>query len=295
MRKLAAILVVAACLAGCRGEPPAVARLTVEPHDVQLGFPHLRQVRFNWQPIASLGPGAEGAAPVVFVHLLDREGKVLRTFDHPFPVAWQEGVPASYEVRLYQSALAPPLAAGRYRLSAGLYGAHGMRWPLAAGLRIARDEYEVAGVEVPPPGPGPRFGYSGAWLPSEPGGDRQLLARRWLAGVGAIEVRDLPGPGTIWLVLSIPDGKGEGEQMVFDAGANTPSVLVSGSCGGTETGLSGSGRHEVEVAVDPSAHGGVCELRLRPNFTLLVHGRPRRSVALDALAWAPGAPARPSS
>jgi hypothetical protein len=295
MRQLLAMLVVAACLAGCRGEPPAVARLSVDPHAVQLGFPDLREVRFGWQPVAGLG---DGASPVVFVHLLDRKGRVLRTFDHPFPGAWQEGVPVAYTVKLYQSALAAPLAAGRYRLTAGLYGAHGVRWPLEAGPLVARDEYQVAEVEVPPPGSGPHFAYSGAWLPSEPAGDRQLLARRWLAGGGSIQVRDLPGPGSVWLVLSIPDGKGEGEQVVFDAGANTPSVLVTGSCGGAETGLSGFGRHEVEVAVDGGAHGGVCELRLKPNFTLLVQGQPRRAVAVDTLAWAPGPPAgtaRPAS
>lgn len=289
MRTLAAILVVAVCLAGCRGEQPAVARLSVEPHDIQLGYPDLRPVRFNWQPVAPLG---QEGSPTVFVHLLDGKGKVLRTFDHPFPGVWQEGTPATYEVKLFQSALAQPLPAGRYRLTAGLYGAHGTRWPLAAGPLVARDEYQVATVEVPPPSAGPRFGYSGAWLPSEPAGDRQLLARRWLEGVGAIELRDMPGPGNVWLVLSIPDGKGDGEQVVYDAGANTPSILVSGSCGGAETGLSGAGRHEMEIAVDGGAsHGGVCELRLKPNFTLLVHGRPRRSVALDAIAWAPGPPA----
>ena len=112
MRQLSALVVVAACLAGCRGEPRPVARLGVEPHTVRLGFPELREVHFNWQPMSALG---DGGAPVVFVHLLDRQGKVLRTFDHPFPGAWQEGVPASYDVKLYQSALAKPLAPGPVR------------------------------------------------------------------------------------------------------------------------------------------------------------------------------------
>ncbi|HEY8021183.1 MAG TPA: hypothetical protein VIH93_08785 [Thermoanaerobaculia bacterium] len=279
----------AAALAGCRGESPAVARLSVEPHALALGFPELRSVRFNWQPTAALG---EGAAPVVFVHLLDAKGKVQRTFDHPFPGPWQEGVPASYEVKLYQSALAAPLAAGRYRLTAGLYGAHGMRWPLAAGPRVARDEYQVAEVDVPAAAAGPRFSYSGTWLPSEPVADRQVVTRRWLLGEGAIEVAGLPGPGSLWVVLSIPEGKEAGEQIIFDAGANTPSVMITGTCGGAETGFSGSGRKEIEIAAD-GAHGS-CTLRLKPNFTVLVHGRPRRSVALDALSWAPAAPAAAS-
>ncbi len=286
MRQHSSILLLAGCLAGClaaalagcRGEQPAVARLSVEPHAIALGFPDLLKVRFNWQPTAALG---DGVAPVVFVHLLDGKGKVQRTFDHPFPGAWQEGVPASYEIKLYQSALAEPLAAGRYRLTAGLYGDHGMRWPLAAGPRIARDEYEVAEVEVPAAAAGPHFDYVGAWLPSEPAGDRQLVARRWLLGEGSIKVRDQPGPGSVWLVLSIPEGKDAGEQIVFDRGANTPSVVVTGTCGGSESGLSGFGRHEVEVGAD----GASCEVHLKPNFTLLVHGRPRRSVSLETLSW----------
>jgi len=296
MRFLLAIAVVAGCLAGCRGEPPAVARLDVEPHAVRLAYPELRTVRFSWQPIAALG---DGGPPEVFVHLLDRHGRVVRTFDHPFPGPWQEGTPASYEVELYQSALAPALPAGRYRLTAGLYGrAGGARWPLEAGTPVARREYQVAEVDVPAASAAPRFSYAGPWLPAEPSGDRQVVARRWLAGAGTIQARALPGAGSLWLVLSIPDGQGAGERLVFDDGANTPSVVVSGSCGSGESGLSGPGRHEIDVPADGGAHAGVCELRLKPNFTLVAAGaRPaRRAVALETLAWSPGpppAPARP--
>jgi hypothetical protein len=295
-RQILAVAVLALVLAGCRGEPPAVARLSVEPRLVHLGFPDVRSIHVSWQPIAALG---DGAPPFVFVHLLDRHDRVLRTFDHPFPGAWQEGVPVSYDLKLFQSALATPLAPGHYRLTAGLYGAKGMRWPLAAGPKVGRLEYQVAEVEVPGGSPGPHVAYRGVWLPSEKGSDRQFLARRWLEGEGTIELRDLPGAGSVWLVLTIPEAQAGNERMVFDDGANAPAVLIDGSCGGAEAGLSGSGRHEIPVAADGSAHGGVCEIHLKPNFSMVSPGgRPERSVALDALAWMPGpadgSAARPS-
>ncbi len=147
--------------------------------------------------------------PTVFVHLLDRKGKVARTFDHPFPGAWQEGVPVAYDLKLYQSALAAPLAPGAYQVTAGLYGKDGKRWPLEAGEPVGRDEYKAFQVEVPPPGAGPRFAYSGAWL--ERAGGRPPGARPALAGGGGpIRLVDQRGPGSVWLVLQIPDGMAEG-------------------------------------------------------------------------------------
>ncbi|HXO21421.1 MAG TPA: hypothetical protein VOA87_16025 [Thermoanaerobaculia bacterium] len=271
--------------AGCRAKPPAVARLDVEPRQFQLGYPQLQELRFAWQTAAPLG--TDGGVPTVFVHLLDRHGKVQRTFDHAFPVPWQEGARVSYEVKIYQSALAPPLPAGRYRLTAGLYGGgRGERWPVDAGSEVARREYQVAEVEVPAAA-GPRVAYSSSWLPSEPGGDRQILARRWLSGEGTLRISGLRGPGAIWMVLRIPAANPPAEKLVSDDGSNAPSAVVGSGCGGVETGISGPGMHDIEVPVE-EAPGGTCEVRLRPNFHLVVRGSPRpRSISLENLAWAP--------
>lgn len=280
---------------GCGGAPEPVARLTAQPTTLKLGFPETRTVRFSWEPLAALAPqkGAAGR-PVVFVHLLDGEGEVVRTFDHPFPETWQPGKPVSYDVEIYQSALAPPLPPGPYRLTIGLYGAQsGERWPLeVAGGRepLPRSEYPLADVAIEGAGASPRFVFSPAWLPVEPGGDRQLLALRWLgADAGAIRAEGVRSAGTLLLALRIPAGDGAGESLQLAApAASVPSVLVSATCGGMESELSGPGPHRVEIPVSEPPADGVCEIRLQPNFRLRIQGAEKeRSVLLENVSWAP--------
>jgi len=154
----------------------------------------------------------------------------------------------------------------------------------------------VAQVQVPAKRRGPRFSFAGPWLPSEPGGSRQVLARRWLDGPGVLRVQGLSGAGSLWLVIKIPAGDGPGEKLVFDSPANTPSVVVSASCsGGMETGISGAGSREIEIPADATPADGRCEIHLRPNFHLRRVGIPgARSIALENVAWIPaGAGATP--
>src|SRR5262245_39249838 len=108
-----AVVSLAGWLAGCGGPQTPVAQLTVEPRQVTLPPAQVRPLRLTWTPSAAL----EGEEPTVFIHLLDADSKVVRTFDHSFPERWREGTPVSYDVDLYQSALAPPLPAGQYRLT----------------------------------------------------------------------------------------------------------------------------------------------------------------------------------
>lgn len=279
-------------LGGCGGAPEPVARLSVQPTTLRLGFPETRTVRFAWEPLAPLDPAA--GTPVVFVHLLDGEGEVVRTFDHTFPQPWQPGTPASYEVEVYQSALAPPLPAGRYDLTVGLYGAQsGERWPVevAAGREPRpRFEYPVVEVQVDGSGAAPRFVFSPAWLPAEAGSDRQILARRWLGpGEGTLRADGLRSAGTLLVALRIPAGDAAGESLQLAGdGAPGPTVLVSATCGGMESSLSGPGPHRVEIPVSEPPAGGVCEIRLRPNFRLRVQGIPdERSLLLENVSWAP--------
>lgn len=278
--------------AGCGGAPEPVARLTAQPTTLKLGFPETRTIRFSWEPLVALDRAA--GTPVVFVHLLDGENEVVRTFDHPFPQPWQPGKPVSYEVELYQSALAPSLPPGQYRLTIGLYGAQsGERWPLeVVGGRepLPRSEYLLADVGIEGAGTGPRFVFSPAWLPVEPGGDRQLLALRWLGtDAGAIRAEGVRSAGTVLLALRIPAGDGAGEslQLAGPAGSGA-SVLVTATCGGMESELSGPGPHRVEIPVSEPPADGVCEIRLQPNFQLRVQGVDKeRSVLLENVSWAP--------
>ncbi len=287
---LAQVLLAAAAVAaggtlgGCSSDAP-VARLEVSPPVVQLPHGHVRTLTLAWTPTEDLY-GREGD-PLVFVHLLERPGHVLRTFDHPFPQRWHPGTPVRYEVPLHQSALAPALPPGRYRLTAGLYQARGGRWPLeTAGEEVDGREYAVAEVEVPAKPPaGPRFSFVGPWLATEPGGDLQMLARRWLAGDGVLQVRDAPGPGSLWMMLLIP-AAGEGRELVLEPGAASPRVAISSTCSGVDTAISGPGPHEVRMPVPAAA--GPCDVRFDTNYEYREMGSGRRlTVALEGLGWTP--------
>ena len=294
-RQAIAVVVVlgAGGLLGACGKPSPVGQVEVRPQSPKVGYPEMRELHLAWQPTAGLDP-ADGQ-PTVFVHLLDGRGQIVRTYDHLFPQAWQEGTPVPDGVRIFQSALALPIPPGRYRLTLGLYGnKSGKRWPLdVAGPDLGRHEYQVAEVEVPPPADHPRLAFEGPWLPSESGGSRQVVTLRWLDGAGVLKVEGVPGPGTFWLVLKIPAGNGPGEKLVLEDASNAPSVVVSSHCGGLEASFSGPGSHDVEIPLDAAPAGGSCEIHLRPNFHLLKAGLPavrRRSVALENAAWHPGPP-----
>jgi hypothetical protein len=308
---LVAVSLAASLFSGCGGQQTPVAQVAVEPHQVSLPFGRVLPLRLTWTPSAAL----EGEAPTVFVHLLDGDRKVVRTFDHPFPQRWREGTPVSYEIDLYQSAMAPPLPVGKYQLTLGLYDKEGKRWALD-GLgepTAGRNEYDAVMVDVPAGDPKPRFAFSANWLPVEPGGDRQVLARRSMASRAAVRLLDQPGPGTVWMVIRIPPTDLPDTKLVLDPGATAPSVRVVGDCGGkggdegedreshgnegTETSLTGPGIHEVELAVDAPPPSGFCRLLLSSNFLLeptTTVGR-KSSVSLESIAWVSGGRTRPAS
>ncbi len=286
---LAAALV-AAC-AACRPAEPPVGALHVEPREVDLGYPQVAKLRLVWQPRTPL-PEASGG-PLVFVHLLEEPGVVARTFDHPFPAAWEPGDSLGYDVAIYQSALGPPLDPGSYLLSVGLYDSQsGARWALEAeGEDVDRKEYAVATVEVPDASQAPMFSFSTTWAPIEGGADQQILGRRWLTAAGEIQVREIAKPGSVWMVLRIPQPRPDAQSLDLEAGAAQPLVLVSQGCGGAEVSISGAGVHEIELPMgdrpgeEPPT---TCEIRVRPNFRLLEKATMQAvTVSLENLAWAP--------
>lgn len=276
------------CVASCGKEPTPVASLEVTPKKIRLPYPELHTVHLTWQPSLPL----EGFAgtPTVFVHLLDQDRKVVRTFDHPYPGRWREGEPVSYDLKLFQSTMAPPLPGGTYSLTLGLAGEGKQRWAVEGlGEAVARMEYLAAQVEVPAEAKnkksGPRFTFSEQWQQPEPGADRQLIARRWLTGPGGMRVAGLRQPGSIWLVLRIPEAQVAPDLKV--QGGGVPSVRIEGTCGDYEASISGPGIHEVEMPVADPPKNGQCRIQMAPNFQF--GGGTPRSVSLENAAWAPGA------
>ncbi|HEX6200848.1 MAG TPA: hypothetical protein VF150_11320, partial [Thermoanaerobaculia bacterium] len=171
----AAVLCLAGALGACGSEPAEpVARLTVAPAEVELRYPESAALSAAWEMTAPLEDGGAGAAaerPWVFAHLLDDAGAVVRTFDHELPVPWRPGETRSAPIELWQSALAPPLPAGSYRLTLGLYSPEdGRRFPLVTEApEVKSGEYQVARVRVPPPEAGPELAFTGGWWPAQEG------------------------------------------------------------------------------------------------------------------------------
>lgn len=260
--------VLAAASWGCR--PTPVARVRLHPERLSLGYGESVALAFDWQPVRPLD--RQHGNPIVFVHLLERPGRVLRTFAHALPQAWSPGRPQKYEIDLYQSVLGPALPAGTYPLSYGLYDdSWGYRWPLDTGTPdVGRREYQGATVIVPGgAGATPRFELSGGWGPLEPGTDQQILARRWLNGPGVISVRGITEIGSVRLLLNMPE-------------RSTREITVSNGCQPEKTERLGPGQRWLSL----EGRAGACEIRFEPNPSSdAVSALPERFLLLESLAW----------
>jgi hypothetical protein len=332
MRRALCLLALGLSAAGCGGAETPLARLGFEPGraraaapgELALGYPEVLRVTLVWEPLTGLPEDGTGP-PLVFVHLIDDTGALVRTFDHPYPAPWRPGAEVEDSVELYQSALAPPLPAGRYRLSAGLYREGADRYPLEAmGEEVAAREYVLAAVTAAETGADlPAIEAAGDWLPVEPGADRQVLASRWLAGEGELVVTGAREPGSLWLRLWVPVADHPDARLELAEGAKEQEVRLTTPCGGGAVVVTGAGLHELELPIDPGAQetgtveaeaegdevvaappapaagagkpaatesaaaiGGACRVMLSTNFHLLgPEGGARRAVRLETVAW----------
>lgn len=277
-RGVAAAILFAATASRCgRGTP--VASLRTSPPAIRLGYPETALLHFDWSPSVALEKSA--GTPTVFVHVLDDKGAVRRTFDHPFPQVWSGGKPVSYDIELYQSALAAPLPPGTYVLSAGLYDpSSGRRWGLtAAGTELGRREYRIGAIDVPPGEslPSARFEFAGEWGPVEPDPSIQVLARRRMSGPASLRFSAAPGSqGSVRLALTV----------------HSASLALESDCTAAAPGRLDPGYHWIGFDLPP---GGTCNIRFPdapsrasgPDETL--DSAARRGAApltsLDVAAW----------
>ncbi len=290
---LAAIVLPCLALAACRGAGEPVAELEVAPAEIGLQLGSFVELSLRITPLADL---PSGVVPQVFLHLIDEPGSVLRTFDHTLPGEFRRGREIAYRVRIHQSAIAEPLAAGLYTLTAGLHDGAGGRFRLlSASPEVAKLEYAVATVGVPEPSPAvPGVRFSPEWLPVEPGQDRQIVARRPLAGAGpgTLQIGPLQGPGEILLRVGLPAaGSGRLESLAADT---TPKIRLHSSCGDFSAELSGEASADgsgVELLIPvPATAGPVeCDLRIEPNFLVRSGDEAEaRSINVEILAWRSG-------
>ena len=287
----AALLLICAFAAatGCRRAPELVAKLTLSTKQIDLPHGRMVPLELRWEPSKPLPELAKGVtAPLAFVHLIDAQSNVVRTFDHPLPGRWQVGGTIVDRVALYHSAIGPALPAGDYRLTIGLYDGKKKRFALTVeGEELKRQEYVVAHVKVPDvAASGPAFAFSPEWLAVEPGGDRQAVARRWLNGDGTLEARALPAPARVWMMLRIPEAEPP-LRMMLEPGATVPSVKVTADCGaGFSADVAGVGFHELAVPVRAPAP---CTVAFDTNYVVVEMGTGRKlSLGVEQLGWEPG-------
>ncbi len=279
-RRPAAVALLAAALAfaaGCRGKAEPVASLSVEPKDVQLPAGQAAGWKLAWNPKTPLA-NVQGK-PRVFVHVLSGRN-LLRTFDHPPAEEWTPLKGQSYEIDLYQSAIAEPLPAGAYEVTAGLYDdASGERWALeTAGDEVGKREYRVATLVVPAEKTGtPAYDFAGGWLPPEAGGSKQVITRRCAAGEASIAVRGVAAPGILLIGSSVPK---------LASGEWGGAVGVTATCGAERQEINGPEVQWSRIPIVPSAADPVCEIRFAPIPPAA--GGNERSVCLEVLAWRPG-------
>lgn len=281
-----------AAAAGCRPAERPVATLTASPAELELAWPRFVELEVRLRATAELLDVVD--RPLVFLHLLDEPGSVVRTFDHPLLDDWEIGREYVYSVRLYQSALADPLPPGDYLLSLGLYDPDLGRFALdTEGREVGRMEYQIGTVRVPPLAESdPRARFSEGWLAAEPGVDRQVLSRRALRGdaVGTVQLGPLEGAGTIYVSLDLPrEGPLAGRRVEILDGASRARVVFD-SCGGEQVEVTGSGVLEVDLAVPEAT--ATCEIVVRPNFRVdHPDTAETTSVRLGVLAWSADAAA----
>jgi hypothetical protein len=261
------------------GRSRPVGNISVRPTTVNLAYPFVAPLSLRWIPITALD-GLQGK-PRVFVHVLDSGRRLLRTFDHPLREAWTPGREQSYEIELYQSAIAERLPAGAHDVTFGLYDDAGKtRWPLVVeGEEVGRREYRLATLVVPSSAaPSPTFQFSSAWLPIEPGPSKQVVARRCLRTEGSILVLSPPSPGRVRLAASLTAG-----------GSASASVgwKVSASCTSKSVDVTGTDPQWIGFPMVPAATEPPCEIHFTPPAPAPADAR---SLCLEVLAWRPATP-----
>lgn len=267
------------------GEGP-VASLTVAEVDLALPWPEFADVELRLTPSRELP--FEAGSPTLFVHLSSPEGRLIRTFDQGWQGDWTPGEERLVNVRLYQSALAEPLPAGDYALTAGLYDAAVGRYELSSSLPEAgRRELRLGTVRVPAESDRRPATLSGGWSPSEQGWDIQVLARRRLPGLrpGRIELPGANGAAELWLRLGLAAAPGEWMAMEQRAEDASPWVRVSGPCVVTPAEIEVEREMSLTADLEPAADGR-CELELESN--VFAAGPPAGTSygpSLEVLSW----------
>ncbi len=288
MKRMVLALVVAALPAVSCGPSdlgPPVAALEFPAAGVPLAHASSATIDLAWTPLEPLDP--PDATPFLFVHLLDGDGRMHRTFDRAISGDFDS---AEGSLEIWQTALSEPLEAGSYRLTAGVYDvATGRRWRLRTSAEeIDEGEYEIATIEVESAErQTPELAFEGEWHAP----DDTLLqnpGRRWMGKSGSLRLLGTTGWSELALSLSITDLSKAGHQAIFEDEAEAPRLVIGNGCAGdSETRVDGYGVHAVTLAIDTEED---CVISFAPNFMMLgLDDFNRRSIGLEWAYFRPSA------
>lgn len=274
-------------------------------------FPESARIELVWTPL--LPAAALPERPLVFVHLLDSEDRLVRTFDHELDLTdWEVGRTLTRPLELHQNYLAPHLEAASYRLTAGLYDPVLGRFALDTRDDSDSDlEYVLATVLVPAERSGVNIAFGGDWLPIESAGEQQVVASRWMGASGRLELAPVEVPLVLRLQIKIPEEierstihasrrSAIGESAVdptAPAGDDPAPLLgITSDCGpGFETDEIGT--HRVALRLEPPLPGEsptpTCTVSLRGGRLWVDDRGLERTVSLEVATLTPDAATAP--
>jgi len=263
-----------------------LARLAVAESALDLPWPQRREIRVDLDLLAELP--VDAGPPRLFVHLLDSDARIVRTFDRELEPEWWPGDRIRVPVVIEQSALAEPLPPGRYRLVIGLYDLRFGRYlveraPDGASVRAV----EAGSVEVPESGPGAGVKFVSGWFETQAQRDQQVLGARPLApgGVGELRVGPLREPARLYAMVAIRGVDARVSEIATEDPGGAQHLTLEVACTGEVVTATGEGVHLLEVALPARTDG--CDLRLRTDFRRPGSGGEEPGAVLRALSWNP--------
>ncbi len=281
----AAFLMIAIALSplSCAPHPePPLAELRAGAGEAPLDYASSLKIPVGWRLLRALDP--PDASPFLFVHLADGNGRMMRAYDRPIPENRADGD----AIEIWQSVLAEPLPAGRYRLTAGIYDlSTGRRWRLETnGEEIAGGEYQIAAIEVDSTRrKTPDLVFEGEWLEPDKG-QWHNPGRRWMGEGGTIRLLRTTGWSELVLTISINESPESRLRPGHEGGA--PRLIIRNGCDdGSETLIDRYGTRSIALRLDGGDH---CTITLEPSFVALGADGERRSVGLEAAYFRPSDP-----
>ncbi len=271
-------------LAGCRGSDPPLASLKLSTSEIPLPYGALVVVPMRMDCLQQLPEGPM----ILFTHLLDQEGAIVRTFDRPYSVARVKGCVVTTPITLWQSALSAPLPAGTYRLRVGLLSEEKGRIPLAIeGIRGHHRAYEVAQVVVPELSePLPKLAFAGSWKESASAEDRQLPGQRWLENDGDLLVQGLDRQRSLRMSVRLLEAEEHGLHIVLEESESEPAFTIIADCNSGSGRFFGAENHDLRVRLLPATYPADCRIHFAPNFTLIdPETLVRTTLGLERVTW----------